>query len=249
MRGDKTTFILSREYESFTESLSDEMAGKLFKAILRHENGGEVEDIPAEIKSVWSFIKNRLESNSEAYKAKCEQNARNRSNDNNSDDSKTNDNETERTVTIVDEMERPSTNDNDRATDNDNDNDKENDKENDNGTDKGSIAPPNPPRKTQAAMVEDSTLSPAVKEKLLEWLKYKTERRESYKETGLRNLITVVSRQEREHGSTAVINVITDSMSNGWQGIIWDRIKNSPPPQRQGSDVVSSWLKNRREAT
>ena len=114
---DKTTFLLSREYEAFTDEMSDEAAGKLFKAILRHENGGEVTDIPVEAKSAWAFIRNRLDSNAEAYKAKCEQNARNRASVN----------DRRRPLTTVDG--RGSDKDKDNDKDNDNDKDKDSNRE------------------------------------------------------------------------------------------------------------------------
>ena len=72
MKRDKNTFILSSEYESFTDNMTDEEAGRLFKIILHYENCGEVGEIPAEIKMVWAFIKMRLDENREAYKASCE---------------------------------------------------------------------------------------------------------------------------------------------------------------------------------
>lgn len=56
------------------------------------------------------------------------------------------------------------------------------------------------------------------------WLKYKTERRESYKEQGLRALMKKAYQSEKEYGTSAVIGVIEESMANRYQGITWDRI-------------------------
>ena len=88
------------------------------------------------------------------------------------------------------------------------------------------------PKRTQAALVGESNLSDPVKDKLIEWLAYKKERREGYKETGLKSLITEVGRHEQESGSTAVINLINECMANGWRGIIWDKLK---PTARSGT--------------
>lgn len=68
----KNRFYMYTEYESFTDDMTNEEAGILFKAILRFENSGEIMDVPAEIKSAWSFIRKRLISNREAYDAACE---------------------------------------------------------------------------------------------------------------------------------------------------------------------------------
>lgn len=78
-------------------------------------------------------------------------------------------------------------------------------------------------------LISNSELSDAVKEKTKQWVEYKKERREGYKPTGLKSLLTQISNKEKESGASAVINVIDLSMSNGWKGIIWDRMtKNTP---------------------
>ena len=58
-----------------------------------------------------------------------------------------------------------------------------------------------------------------------EWLDYKAERREGYKTTGLRNLLSEIENRAKAHGDAAVCEVIRLSMANGWKGIIWDRLK------------------------
>ena len=90
------------------------------------------------------------------------------------------------------------------------------------------------PQRTQASLVAESNLSDPVKEKLLEWLRYKKERRESYKETGLRALISEVHRHELEDGADAVIAIINESMANGWRGIIWEKRNNRQSTARSG---------------
>ena len=69
---DKNRFYLYTEYKSFTDDMTDEEAGKLFKVILDHENGLDVENVPPEIKPVWSFIRKRLDNGRAAYDAACE---------------------------------------------------------------------------------------------------------------------------------------------------------------------------------
>lgn len=72
MANKKNRFYLYTEYESFTDDMTNEEAGELFKAILRYENGGEVESVSPEIKAAWSFIKRRLDNAQSAYDAACE---------------------------------------------------------------------------------------------------------------------------------------------------------------------------------
>lgn len=74
-------------------------------------------------------------------------------------------------------------------------------------------------------------ISKELQETVESWLKYKTERRESYKEQGLRALIKKASQAEKEFGTAAVIDVIESSIANRYQGITWDRIGGRASPK------------------
>lgn len=70
------------------------------------------------------------------------------------------------------------------------------------------------------------------------WLKYKKERRFTYKESGLRTLVKTIKIKADEYGEQAVIAIIDESIGNGYQGITWDRIKKVQPskPRQSASD-------------
>lgn len=59
------------------------------------------------------------------------------------------------------------------------------------------------------------------------WIKYKKEKRQAYKETGLKSLITQINNNVDKYGVTKVIDVIEKSMSANYQGIVWDWITKS----------------------
>lgn len=88
-----------------------------------------------------------------------------------------------------------------------------------------------PKKKPEKASVTDQELmdrfGPYLSDAVKDWINYKKERRETYKPVGLRNLLSQVEHQANEHGKQAVIDVIRLSMSNGWKGIIWDRIQKT----------------------
>jgi hypothetical protein len=65
--------------------------------------------------------------------------------------------------------------------------------------------------------------------KLVEWIAYKTERKETYKEVGLKSLLRQVENNQLTYGANAVCDLIDDSMANGWKGIIFDRLKQKVP--------------------
>ena len=57
-----------------------------------------------------------------------------------------------------------------------------------------------------------------------DWLEYKRERREGYKPQGLKALIGEIRNNAERYGSEAVAAVIRESMSNGYKGIVFDRL-------------------------
>ena len=61
--------------------------------------------------------------------------------------------------------------------------------------------------------------------KVEEWIKYKTERKESYKEQGMKALLRQIENNALTYGDKAVMDLIDESMANGWRGIIFDRLK------------------------
>ena len=71
----------------------------------------------------------------------------------------------------------------------------------------------------------DLSFSPELEAAVNEWLAYKRERREAYKPTGLKSLLTQIKKAAAEHGDAAVIEIIRQSMSANYMGIVFDRLK------------------------
>ena len=57
-----------------------------------------------------------------------------------------------------------------------------------------------------------------------EWLRYKRERHEDYKPTGRKSLLSQIAANARQYGDKAVADIIRVSMSNGYKGIVFDRL-------------------------
>ncbi len=72
-----------------------------------------------------------------------------------------------------------------------------------------------------------TTFSAEMIEAVEAWLQYKRERRESYKPTGLKSLITQIQRKADAYGEAAVIALIRECMAANWQGIIFDRLQQN----------------------
>lgn len=83
-------------------------------------------------------------------------------------------------------------------------------------------------------LVADYAISSDVQDKMAEWIAYKTERKEPYKEQGMKALLRQVENAATKYGSQAVCDLIDESMASGWKGIIFDRLKNEQVGQAGG---------------
>lgn len=87
----------------------------------------------------------------------------------------------------------------------------------------------------------ETGFGPELQEAFQQWLSYKRERRESYKPTGLRSLVTQIQSAAREHGDSAVTEVMRLSMANGYRGIVFDRLKGQNRAQGAVKDPIPDY--------
>lgn len=131
--------------------------------------------------------------------------------------------------------------------DNENENDNENDESYHDSSDDsssgdgehGNNTPVVPVKKVVPALSFDystTSFSPTMIVEVEKWLKYKKERRETYKPTGLQALISEIQNNVNRYGEQAVIELIHKCMAANWRGIIFDKLKPpAMPPQYQGN--------------
>lgn len=105
-------------------------------------------------------------------------------------------------------------------------------------------------KETQHALFEhllpDYLFSDALQAKISEWITYKAERKESYQEQGLKTLLRRLENNRIEYGEQAVMDLIDESMSNGWKGIIFDRLQQRQQQKTYNAkngerDILSEW--------
>jgi len=89
-------------------------------------------------------------------------------------------------------------------------------------------------------MMEPMNISEPLREKVLEWLQYKREIGNTYKETGFKSLLKQVEKAEQKHGASAVMNQIDLAMSRSWQGMYLDKIVSSNNNNTAKKDSFSS---------
>lgn len=105
--------------------------------------------------------------------------------------------------------------------------------------------------KSRSASVSDRELfdrfGPNLSDAVKDWIMYKKERREAYKPVGLRNLLAQIENEMNTYGKEAVISIIRLSISNGWRGIVWDKLEKSNIShgrQESGNPFLSLDLSN-----
>ena len=91
------------------------------------------------------------------------------------------------------------------------------------------------------AELEQGQLS-EVYQSMVRWMTYKDEQKKKYTPTGIKSLITQVRKHVDQYGADAVAECIEVSMSNGYQGIIWDRMKKQNKQNRDESNPFLSML-------
>ena len=240
----RDSFLLYTENAEQLEMLTDEQAGALFKAIMAYQTGKPLPELDGMTAIVFSVIRQKLDRDAAKYEEVCEKRreaGKKKANADFDTSKKANaDFDTSKKANAFSEEQKKQMhpdNDNDPDNDPDNDNEHDNEPEND-----------KPLKRTRAqgvtasGMVSERGFSDPVQKTVLDWIKYKTEKRQGYKETGLKSLLSVVQRQIDLYGEGPVIRCIQDSMASGWQGIAWGKLEGKPKEKKDRSEEIRSWF-------
>lgn len=73
--------------------------------------------------------------------------------------------------------------------------------------------------------------------KIEEWLKYKWERKEYYKETGFKSLLAKIEKATNLYGTENIINLIDECMASNYKGIIFEKLEK----QQKKHEVLPEW--------
>ncbi|MCD8363009.1 MAG: hypothetical protein LUC98_08635 [Lachnospiraceae bacterium] len=100
-------------------------------------------------------------------------------------------------------------------------------------------------RRDSASLLNDLLpeydFSEVMVEALRAWIAYKSERREGYKERGLKALLSQVAARVNEYGEQAVCDLMEECAANGWRGIIWDKLGGAK--ERNTKDRIADRVK------
>lgn len=86
-------------------------------------------------------------------------------------------------------------------------------------------------------LVGDYELSERLTEKLEEWFRYKMERKEPYKEMGMKSFLRQMENQSRKYSDEDICWLIEECMSNTYKGIIWDKLEKRTTQSRPGDRI------------
>lgn len=185
------------------QALGDAERGRLLTAMLEYSITGAAPQLGGNERYIFPLIKAQIDRDRDRYNSKCAQNA-----------------ESARKRTQANASERYQTQAN--GSEGSQDKGKGKGKGKGEGKDKDDS-----PDGENAPELEKCGFSPALRAAVEDWLAYKRERREAYKPTGLKALLTQISSAASAHGDAAVIGVIRQSMGSGYKGITFDRLGQS----------------------
>ena len=235
--GDKNTFLLYKDWKPLIDACTSEQAGEILKGIYAYVCEGDAPEFDNPLLSgFFEMIRQAIDSNDSAWAEKREKAKR-------AIQARW---EKKQAEAAEDQQEKPEQAEPDQETDHTGET-----------TEKAAEKPaedpepqPSPePEKSQKPKQKPAALPAKVSARTVfnaclmaypistelqaameSWLKYKTERRESYKEQGLRGVMKKASQSEKEYGTSAVIDIIEASMANNYQGITWDRLRGRASP-------------------
>lgn len=206
-------FPFYHSYGKKTEKLTDQELGRLVRALVKFSETGEAQELAGRESIAFDFISVDIQNARDAYESKCKTNRANGAN------------ATERTRTVPDGSERPL---NKNKTKTKEETKKETEEVSSSPPTPSSPAPAAKPAAAGATEIAKREFSGDLLTAVLDWLSYKRERREPYKEVGLRALFNQIRKAAETHGEAAVVEVIRNSMASGYMGITLDKLAASP---------------------
>lgn len=220
---DKRYFSFFESYYKSFKGLNPKVVGEIVLAMGAFYFDDEKIELKNVSKNIFELIKPVLESS----KKKSENGAKGGAPTGNSNASKTSNKQPKNKQTTSKKQAKTS----DKEKDMEKDMDKE--------MEKGDIekkTPSESKKRTLTEIVHERNFDPQLEAKILEWLKYKTERHEGYKETGLNNLISEILNNVDKYGLNPVIDCISKSMGRNYAGIIFNLIEKGNGDNRASSN-------------
>lgn len=214
------------------DCLTDEEYGRLVRAFLRYSITGEEPELTGSERFFWKMVRNRENRRRKNYEAKVQKNAQN-----GAKGGRPKKEETEKPNGYFEEPKKAngfSENPKNPTVFS------ETQKSQSKSESKSNIITPSfsPPRGTETPKAKPESCSQTLErllpsygipqtmqDRVREWVQYKTERRQPYKEQGLKCLLRQIETNVAKYGEPAVVDIIEQSIAAQYQGIIFDKLK------------------------
>ena len=235
----KDSFLLYLDYAEHLDLLDDHEYRQVIQAVFSYVQSGEIPTLQGAARMAFSFIKSQLDRDDRKYQGKVKKRSESgkRGSEKRWETEKDTEDDTQEDAFATNEMAKMANATfainnmakmanatfatNEMANIADNDNEDVNVNEDDNVNVK--VTPPTPSKEPD--IFAKRNFSAKMREKLTEWLKYKAERKESYKPTGLTNFLSELENKLKIYSESDVIELIGLCMANNWKGIIWEKLK------------------------
>lgn len=209
------SFVMYTEWTDHVDRLTTEQRGVLLDSIMSYQIGRELPEMDATTAMCFSFIEKQFERDREKYEKKSNAGKQGGAPKGNSNAKKQKQAETNRN-----KQNKPDVYVNDDVNVN-------------NISSARARA-----RENQLEMFDRLIAGRALSQKMVdalrEWINYKQERKEPYKETGMNSLISQAVNLGAAYGGDVVCNAIRSSMASNYKGIAWpkDAKRKNRPPER-----------------
>ena len=203
------------DYLDAIEPLGDAERGRLFTALLEYGRTGEAPQLGGNERFIFPMMRAQIDRDREALESESAQlsKVRSEAGKKGAEAKLSKRKQTQAKVGKTSKRKQTLANEA-KEEDKDKDKDKEKDEEDN--------PPLSPLASAEALAFPDS---PELQAAFDDWLAYKRERREEYKPTGLKSLVTEIRNNADRYGSKAVADLIRECMASNWRGIIFDRLK------------------------
>lgn len=79
----------------------------------------------------------------------------------------------------------------------------------------------------------ETGFSDKMQEAFETWLQYKKEKKQNYQPTGLKSFVKKLKSCIEQHGEKSVIDMLEQTMANGYAGPVWNWLENQTPQKKQ----------------
>jgi hypothetical protein len=228
----KNSFIVYDSWGKMIRNMPAEKAGELIQAMVAHAIDGEEVTIEDQmVLAMYSMIKDKLDEDAVSYEETCKarSEAGKKGNEVRWGKRKNESQDIAKVASAISESQsvaKIAESDTESESDTVSESDTESPKETKKKSKKEKAAPTLSVEQMQDIVLQ-SELGCQVQDKVRDWIEYKHQRNEPYKDMGFKSLITQISKHEREAGADAVCDLIDLCMSNEWKGIIWEKLQRS----------------------